>query len=70
MVQTEEEMRKAHFEASLALARTTARDWAKEHGVTAGHLSKVLKGERESASLTEKIDGFIAEHLRPMVPAA
>jgi hypothetical protein len=55
--------RKALFRAALALAGTTAERWAEGEGVTSGHLSHVLAGKRESATLTEKIDAFIAKHM-------
>lgn len=52
--------RKARFKAALALAGITQTEWAAQHGVTAGHLGNTLRG-RESKSLEEKIDAFIAE---------
>lgn len=67
-----ESSRKAAFRAALALAEKTQAQWAEEHGVTAFHLSVVLNGERESASLTAKMDEFIAEwqpHVRVAVSA-
>ena len=55
--------RKAAFKAALALAETNAQAWAAEHGVTVTHLNYVLSGERESKTLTDTIDGFIAKYL-------
>lgn len=51
------------FRAALALAGITQGDFAKRCGVTSGHLSWVLSGFRESASLMEKVEAFIAQHL-------
>lgn len=56
--------RKKRFRAALALAETTAEAWAHENGVTAGHLSQVLSGKRDSRSLLEKIDTFTRKHVR------
>jgi hypothetical protein len=64
MPSTSRTIRNKHFRAALALAGTTARDWAKAQDVTPGHLTHVLQGRRESISLTDKIDDFIVEHLR------
>lgn len=55
--------RKARFRAALALGRITATEWATEHGITQGHLSKVVNGERDSGKLTQQIDAFIAKQL-------
>lgn len=55
--------RKALFGAAIALAETTVKAWAAEQNVTPQHLYHVLSGERESASLVEKVDAFIAQHL-------
>lgn len=55
--------RKALFRASLAIAGLTAEQWAEREGVTAGHLSQVLSAKRESQTLTEKLDAFIAKHM-------
>jgi hypothetical protein len=64
-------LRKSRFEAALSLARITAAEWAKQNGVTAGHLSQVLTGKRESASLTAKIEAFTIERLPDTtIPAA
>lgn len=53
--------RRARFRAALGLAQLSASQWAAEHNVTAGHLSLVVCGKRESQRLTEKIDAFIAK---------
>lgn len=63
MVRAKRASRKAAFKAALALAETTVEAWAKTSGVTSGHLYQVLDGRRESATLTEKVDEFIAEQL-------
>ena len=55
--------RKARFRAALALAHMTAKEWTEREQVTETHLYAVLKGNRESAKLTSKIDAFIAKHL-------
>lgn len=56
--------RKARFRAALGLARMpSAAEWARQHGVTPGHLSQVLDGKRESQKLTGKIEAFIAKYL-------
>jgi hypothetical protein len=55
--------RKARFRAALALAGLTARQWADREGITAGHLSQVLDGKRESAALCGKVDAFTAKYL-------
>lgn len=55
--------RKRLFKAALAVAEMTAEQFAEAEGVTSGHLSNVLNGKRESGSLTEKVDVFIAKHM-------
>ena len=55
--------RKARFRVALALRQLTAAEWGARNGVTATHVSLVLHGKRESASLTAKMDSFIAESL-------
>jgi hypothetical protein len=60
-----ERVRKARqFRAALHLAGTTAEAWAESQGITAGHLSMVLSGKRESGVLWEKVEAFTKEHLR------
>lgn len=59
-----ERSRKALFRAALAIAELTMEQWATGEGVTAGHVSNVLAGKRESQTLTDKIDAFTREHLR------
>ena len=63
MVRKHRTSRKAAFKAALALAGTNQREWAAGEGITAGHLSLVLAGERESERLTAKIDAYIARYL-------
>lgn len=60
--------RKARFMAALRIAGLTQTEWARENGVTQGHLSQVLSG-RESRKLTEKIDAFAAKQLERTVAA-
>ncbi len=55
--------RKARFRAALALAGLTAEQWADQQGITAGHLSMVLTGKRESRALMEKIEQFTEQHI-------
>lgn len=55
--------RKPLFRAALAIAGLTAEQWAAMEGVTAGHVSQVLSGKRESRTLTDKIDAFVRTHL-------
>jgi hypothetical protein len=55
--------RKALFKAALALAGMTQDSWAASRDITAGHLSMVLAGKRESVALNDKIDTFTREHL-------
>lgn len=69
-VQSGKPSRKSAFRAALALARMTQVDFARAHGVTPGHLSLVVNGERESARLTAIVDAFIAEHLPSMAVGA
>lgn len=53
--------RKARFKAALALAGMGVDEWAKGEKVTRQHVNATLNSERESASLIEKIDAFIAK---------
>lgn len=55
--------RKARFRAALALTGLTAAEWAVRNGITAGHLSQVLAGKRESRSLEEKVDAFADRYI-------
>ena len=55
--------RKQLFRAALAIAGMTGKQWADEHDVTREHLWHVLSGSRESRSLTDTVDAFIAKHL-------
>lgn len=49
--------------AALRIARMTQAEWAKANDVTQGHLSQVLSGDRESRTLTAKIDAFAEKQL-------
>lgn len=53
--------RKARFKAALALADIGVDEWAKSAGVTRQHLNATLNAKRESGSLIEKVDAFIAD---------
>ena len=53
--------RKARFKAALALANIGVDEWAKSAGVTRQHLNATLNDKRESGSLIDKVDAFIAE---------
>lgn len=55
--------RKARFKAALAFANMTQAQWAENEGITPEHLNAVIsdKQVRESKSLEEKIDAFIAD---------
>lgn len=55
--------RQSRFRAALALARMTIGEWVEANGVTRSHVYQVLRGDRKSASLVEKIDAFIDKHL-------
>lgn len=55
--------RKQLFRAALSIAGMTMRQWAEKHGVTDSHVAHVLAGDRESISLTAKMDEFIDKHL-------
>lgn len=57
------ELRRRRFFAALALAGMTQEDFADKHGVTGTQVYFVLRGERESRTLDEKIDAFISDHL-------
>lgn len=61
--------RKERFRAALHLAGMTQREWAERRGVTQQHVIYVLAGQRESQSLTDDIDAFIAEQLAAAVAA-
>lgn len=61
---TKETTRKARFRAALALAGLTQEQWATEIGVTAGHLTHVLAGRRDSKTLIEKVEAFTKKHVK------
>lgn len=63
------ERRRGRFLKALASAGQSQNAWAKKNGVSKGHLSLVLSGDRESAALWEKIDAFIAEHIGTRITA-
>lgn len=61
MVRLANPRRKERFKAALAYARLSAAEWARRQGVSRGHLHLVLAGERESKTLTDAVDAFIAD---------
>lgn len=50
--------RRGKFLRALAAAGMTQSDFARQAGVTKGHLSLVLNGLRDSTTLTAKIVAF------------
>jgi hypothetical protein len=52
--------RKARFKAALALRGIGVEEWANGEGVTRQHLNATLNKQRESGSLIDKVDAFIA----------
>ena len=61
--------RKERFRAALVLAGMTQREWAERRGITEQHLIYVLAGQRESQTLINDVDDFIAEQLAAAVAA-
>lgn len=62
--------RRTQFLAALAAVGQSQSAWAAANGITKGHLSQVLHGKRESVTLTQKIDAFVAEHAGGQTVAA
>lgn len=60
MVPAHTDRRKA-FKAALALEGTTAKEWCEAHGISRGHLYAVLRGERESGRLADRVEALINE---------
>ena len=58
--------RKALFHAARQLHRDTVDQAAEKFGVGRGHLYAVLDNDRESLTLTRKIDEYI-ESARPLM---
>lgn len=58
------------FKAALAMAGMSMTEWAKKEGITPGHVSQVLSGDRDSAVLMEKIEAFTAKQLDTAVAAS
>lgn len=54
--------RRRRFRAALALAGTTAREFAKALGVHQSHLQQVLGRRRGSVRVNEAIEQLIAAH--------
>lgn len=61
--QTSKPSRKQLFLGALDFAGMTQEQWADQAGISYQHLYLVLKGERKSPPLCEKIDAFVAEQL-------
>jgi hypothetical protein len=57
------ERRKARFRKALAVAKTSQAAFARTHGISPAHLSFVLSGQRDSLTLTRKIDAFVKDQL-------
>lgn len=55
--------RKQLFRAALAVTEETQGSWAEKHDLTPQHLSLVLNGKRESRSLLQRIDEYVADTL-------
>lgn len=66
----ERKERRKRFRAALALAGKDAQDFAADVDVTPAHLSQVLHGKRESVTLLQKVDAFIAKYLSEPTSAA
>lgn len=56
--------RKRQFRKALALAEMTAAEWAEANKIGATYLSRVLAGKSVSQPTCDRIDAFIAKHLR------
>lgn len=55
--------RKQLFQAALAIAGLTARQWAVKEGLTSGHLSMILAGKRSNVKVSAKIDAYTEKYL-------
>lgn len=55
--------RKQLFNAALAIAGLTAKQWGEREGVTSGHLSMILADKRANDGIARKIDAFIRKHM-------
>lgn len=55
--------RKIQFRQALVAADLSMAAWARREGVTPGHLSQVVDGNRPGFGLDAKIDQFIAKYL-------
>lgn len=62
--------RKRAFLRALATARMSQAAFARQLKISPAHLSFVVNGKRDSDTLTEKIDAFIAEHDKPVTAVA
>jgi hypothetical protein len=52
-------MFKQNFKIALALANMTQRDWALQHHVVPGTVTRLLDGKRKSRRLKGAMDDFI-----------
>lgn len=55
--------RKALFRAACALNEKTAREWARDEGISESALSMVLDGYRPTSPINEKVDAYIKQHM-------
>lgn len=56
--------RKRLFRMALASAGLSMRQWADGEGLTHGHVSLFINGHRPSDRMEERVEAFIAKHLR------
>lgn len=69
-VARELERRKRLFRSALPLARMTAEQFAAKNEVSESFLSRVLAGKGSSQPLIDRIDAFIAKHLKDLADVA
>jgi hypothetical protein len=69
-MRTSKPTRKQLFFAALNIAGLTQEAWAEQTGVTSYHLYLVLKGDRHSPPLMEKVDAFIEKQITTAASAA
>jgi hypothetical protein len=58
--------RKKRFRIALAVAGQTQTEWAEANGIGPAYLSRYLGGNTVSEPLGEKIDAFVARHLKQL----
>lgn len=56
--------RKRQFRKALALAEMTAAQWAGANKIGPTYLSRLLAGKSVSQPTCDKIDAFIAKHMK------